>query len=362
MLDNQSTHPFIGVAMFFIVWFLYLHITSQWKTSEDLEVYETEYRNPTHFHEVCHTRQPVLFMMRTHVHPIFEKLVIPHMQKYYANTVCIRDVYDIEGAGIELPLQTALTLTERDHNAKYISESNQSFVEESCLGNVFLDDYVRPPFTIHSSYDVLFGSKGASTPLRYHTKSMKCLLVTHGSVYVKLTPWKSRKFLFPTKDYNWYEFRCDGVDLWKSASEYSQIHCLDLKMKEGMMLYIPPYWFYTIQYSSDNTTTVASMEYVTVINTIANGYDLAVYYANLQGYGKPSPTSVTALDSPVLQQSLNIESKNELPPMIHPSQTPPTIMSNPTPPMITPTLNATVLETPPQKNDAIVTNVGVYHT
>ena len=287
----EPTHPLVGIAMFFLVWFLYLHITSQWKTSEDLEVYESDYRNPTHFHEACHARQPVLFIMRPHVHPIFDRVRIPHMQKYYANTVCIRDINDPASAGIELPLQTALTLTERDANAKYISEHNQPFVDESSLANVFLDEYVRPPLTIHSSYDVMFGSKGASTPLRYHTKSMKCLLVTCGRIHVKLTPWKSRKFLYPVKDYNWYEFRCDGVDIWKSPPP--QIHCIDLDVIEGQMLYIPPYWFYTIQYSSDTTTTVASMEYVTGINAMANIYDLAVYYATVQGIGgKPPATAI----------------------------------------------------------------------
>ena len=353
MFNDHSTHPLVGFAMFLLVWFLYLHITAQWKTGEDLEVYETDYHNPTQYHEACAVRQPVVFMMRPHVHPIFDRVRITHMQKYYANTVCVRDTTDPAGAGMELPLQTAITLTERDPHAKYISEFNQPFIEESSLANLFLDEYIRPAFTIHKSYDVMFGSKGASTPLRYHTKSMKCLLVTSGQIHVKLTPWKSRKYLYPVKDYNWYEFRSD-VDLWRACPQ--QVHCLELNVSAGMMLYIPPYWFYTVKYSSDTSTTVASMEYVTGINAMSNLNDLVVYYANVQGFGNTPAQSTTQMDmdTPLLT------APDAPPPLVHPSQTSATVAANPTPPVITPTLTASVLDTPTQKNEEIVTNAGVY--
>jgi hypothetical protein len=320
---EENTHPLVGVAIFLLVWFFYLHITSQWKTSEDLEIYETEYINPTHLQEVCHVRQPVLFQLRPEAHLLLQRMQIPIMQKYYQNTVCIRDTSDIPSSGLEMPFQTALTLTEKDPHSKYFSEQNAQFIEESSLGNLFsaMNDYIRPPLCIHQTNDIMFGSKGAATPLRYHTKSMQYLIVTCGKIHVKMAPWKSRKYLYPTKDYNWYEFR-SNMDVWKSCSPHVQ--CLEFDVYPGMMLFIPPYWFYSIQYTSDTTTTVASLAYTTAINAFANSYDLLVYYAQLQGFG------------------------NNVKPIIHDEITQPPIILSQSP------------EQPPKKNEEIVTNVEVY--
>ena len=51
----------IGVFIFCLVLFFYLHIQFHLKTSDDLEIYEIEQASKTKMEEICDLRQPVLF-------------------------------------------------------------------------------------------------------------------------------------------------------------------------------------------------------------------------------------------------------------------------------------------------------------
>ena len=51
----------LGILIFCIVLFLYLHIFFHIKTSNDLEVYEIEQPSKDKLEEICDLRQPVLF-------------------------------------------------------------------------------------------------------------------------------------------------------------------------------------------------------------------------------------------------------------------------------------------------------------
>ena len=47
--------------IFIIIVFLYLHIIHQLKTSEDLEIYELDYKDNDYLQEVCNLKQPATF-------------------------------------------------------------------------------------------------------------------------------------------------------------------------------------------------------------------------------------------------------------------------------------------------------------
>ena len=47
--------------------------------------------------------------------------------------------------------------------------------------------------TFYKKYDILMGSKNATTSLRYHTNTRKFLFVLGDSVSIKLTPWKKNR-------------------------------------------------------------------------------------------------------------------------------------------------------------------------
>ena len=60
-LSVYSAKGDIGVILFCLVLFIYLHINFHWKTGEDLEMYEVDQPSKDKLEEICDIRQPVLF-------------------------------------------------------------------------------------------------------------------------------------------------------------------------------------------------------------------------------------------------------------------------------------------------------------
>ena len=62
------------ILIFLVILFLYIHITNQYKKSEDLEIYEMDYTTNVHLQEVCDIKQPVLFEYKSINPEFFENL------------------------------------------------------------------------------------------------------------------------------------------------------------------------------------------------------------------------------------------------------------------------------------------------
>ena len=155
-----------------------------------------------------------------------------------------------------------------------------------------IDEVLRPSFTIYSKHDVLFGSCNTATPLRYHTDYRQFLCITSGKIRVKMTSWKSSKYLHPFKDYEHYEFRSPVHAIQPSsnyASDYDKTNFIDFEVQKGMMLYIPPYWWYSIIYLDDPSTFICKTTYSTLMNCISNLPDLALYVLQQQNITKRVP-------------------------------------------------------------------------
>jgi hypothetical protein len=283
-------HPLLTLFVFLAVLFLYIHITAQWKTSEDLEIYEMDYLNNANLQEICAVKQPILFEL-PHCGELYERIQLSKMTKYETYDLGVKDTRDYYQTNAEtdsvepvsLPFHSATRLMETDTNARYISESNAAFLEETGLANTIgcLDTYLKPTGNLYTQKDLWLGSKGATTPMRYHTNTHLFVVATGGKIRVKMTPWKSRKLLYPIKDYDQYEFR-SPVNVWNPAEihkhEIDKLRCLDFEVNAGYVLSIPAYWWYSIQYSSDPATCVCAVSYNTIINSLAHINDWAMYY------------------------------------------------------------------------------------
>jgi hypothetical protein len=347
-------HPLLTIFVFLAVLFLYIHITAQWKTSEDLEIYEMDYLNNANLQEICAVKQPVLFEL-PHCVELYDRIQLSKMSKYDTYDLGVKDTRDYYRAtdessfptakgssepdftsveSVSLPFHSAVRLMETDTNARYISESNAAFLEETGLANTVggLDYYLKPTGNMYSQMDLWLGSKGATTPMRYHTNTNCFVVATGGKIRVKMTPWKSRKLLYPIKDYDQYEFR-SPVNVWTPAEihkhEIDKLRCLDFDVHAGYVLSIPPYWWYSIQYSTDPATCVCAVSYNTIINSLAHINDWAMYY---------------------LQQS-NITTKVSKPPKSESREDDDNIVPN----------TASATPPPPNEPKEIITNAGVYH-
>jgi hypothetical protein len=147
---------------------------------------------------------------------------------------------------------------------------------------------MKPDYTVHTKFDIVAGSKNAMLPLRYHTHYRQFVCVLSGKIHVKMTPWKSAKYLYPIKDYENYDFR-SPVHAWKPQSEYesefNKIKFIEFDVHAGYVLYIPSYWWYSIKFSNESDNLVSTLTYDSVMNCITNAPNYALFYmqhANIQ--------------------------------------------------------------------------------
>ena len=279
---------YVHILVFIIVLFLYIHITNQFKRSEDLEIYEMDYTDNAHLQEVCNIKQPILFEYKSHNPEFFEDLDVEKLLEVGSHDVKVKNIEDYwkEDDSVDyvvLPFQSARTLMISDPQSKYFTENNDMFVEESGFAGKFSsnDSFIKPSLTMQTKYDVCIGSNNVITPLRYHTFYRHFLCVTSGKISVKMTPWKSHKYLYPNMDYDNYEF-ASPVNVWKPQKKYlhemDKMKFLEFDVLAGSVVYIPPYWWYSIKYSEEPDNVVCIFTYNSVMNCVANVKHWGLYY------------------------------------------------------------------------------------
>jgi hypothetical protein len=266
---------FLNIFVFCIILFLYLHVYFHLKTSNDLEIYEIEQPSKEKLEEICDLRQPVVFDYYN------EKLLELCNRKSILDTYgafdikirnVSRDVSDDEELYMLLPFNNALTVLNEDTETKYLIENNNEFLEETGLIKVFKynDAFIRPYLVANCNYDYMSASANTKTPFRYDVCYRNYILVTEGSITIKMAPPKSSKYLYQVADYENFEFR-SLVNPWNVQTQYKadfdKIKCLDVNVSMGKIIYIPAFWWYTIQFNEN--TSVCCFKYKTYMNTVA---------------------------------------------------------------------------------------------
>ena len=269
---------FVSCCIFMIILFMYVHVNDQWKKSEDLEIYEMDYVSNEHLQTICNVKQPVLFEL--HVPEFIERLSKAFVKSENID-IKVWDSSDYSSATsvgyIILPFSSAKGLFKTDPKSHFFTERNQDFLEETdFLSDIIeLDPLLKPRFTAHSNYEYITGSDGTATPLRYHTGDRKFVFVTSGKISVKMTPWRSKKYLNPIRDYENYEF-FSRHNPWSTEPD-PMLRFLDFEVLAGYVLYVPPYWWYSYKFTSVDTSAIG-IEYKTCMNLCANSADIGRYY------------------------------------------------------------------------------------
>jgi hypothetical protein len=259
------------------------------KRSNDLEVYEIEQPSKQRLEEVCDIRQPTTFEYYNE-HLLTSLSYHGITTNYRAFDIQVRDV-SVSGASaieksqkgsdnpnntviyIPVTLKIAHEVFQKDTEAKYISENNTDFIDETGLVKVFQlnDEFLRPYMVSTCMYDIMMASQATTTPLRYEVNYRNYFLVTQGRVKIMLIPPKDSKYLYPISDYDVFEFR-SPVNPWKVQLEYQddfdKIKTLEVELFQGMIIYIPAYWWYSVQFVVPETS-VCSFKYRTHMNSIA---------------------------------------------------------------------------------------------
>jgi hypothetical protein len=262
------------------------------KRSNDLEVYEIEQPSKQRLEEVCDIRQPTTFEFYNE--QLLTQLSYQSIHtNYRAFDIHIRDVSKtpssqtredktkIQQKGTEhdqvlyipVTFKIAHEVLKTDTDTKYFSEHNADFIDETGLIKIFQlnDEFLRPYMVSTCMYDILMASTGTTTPLRYEVNYRNYFLVTQGRVKILLIPPKDTRYLYPINDYDILEFRTP-VNPWKVQPEYQddfdKIKTLEVELFQGMAMFIPAYWWYSIQFIV-HETSVCSFKYRTHMNTIS---------------------------------------------------------------------------------------------
>jgi len=259
----------IGTFIFCIVLFLYLHIQFHLKTSDDLEIYEIDQASKDKLEEICDLRQPVMFDLEN------PKLIETTNKEYILKNYPVFEVKirsPVDTDHVPLSLELANVLFKEDTTASYFSENNEDFLLETGINKhmQYNDEFLRPPMVSNCYYDILMGTQSATTPFRYELNYRTFLVVTQGSIQIKLSPPKSGRYLYPINDYDTFEFRSQ-INPWsveaKYRADFDKIKCLELTLSPGKCLFIPAYWWYSIRFGAD--TSVSMLSYRTYMNNVA---------------------------------------------------------------------------------------------
>jgi hypothetical protein len=266
---------FFAILIFCIVLFLYLHIYFQLKTSNDLEVYEIEQPSKEKLEEICDLRQPVIFDYQND--SLLETCKLSQIVEHYgAFDVKLRNVKEADDntdLHIPITLKAAISIVSGDKDAKYVSEKNGDFLEETGIikNYKYNDAFLRPPMVSNCFYDFLTASQNTETLLQYSVNYRNFYLVTHGVIKIKLIPPKSARYLYPIEDYENFEFR-SPLNPWniqrQYKADYDKIKTLEIELTPGKIIYIPAYWWYSIKFM-EPLSSVCVFKYRTYMNTVA---------------------------------------------------------------------------------------------
>ena len=276
MFDNFEEIMFF-IFIFIIVLFFYLHIQFQFKTSNDLEIYEIENEvSKEKLEEIFDLRQPVALNVTEELSqliPLFEKNNIS--KEFPSYEIKIRNKKNIgtsEDMFIPIQHNIADKLFLKDSTQNFYSENNSDFLLETGLAkHIKINDFIlKPHLSCNSKYDFLFGSENVELPLKYDVNYRNFIMPTEGQISIKLIPPENEKNLNFEIDYEFLEHRSE-VNVWNPQEKYKfamqKIKCLDVVLPVGKILYIPPYWSYSIKLQKNSS--LLTMKYQTYMNICA---------------------------------------------------------------------------------------------
>ena len=90
-------------------------------------------------------------------------------------------------------------------------------------------------------------------------------------------------YLYPHIDYENFEFH-SPINPWniqlKYKADFDKIKCLEITLKEGNIIYIPAYWWYSIKFNKKSS--ISCFFYRTYMNNIAISPHIAMYALQIQ--------------------------------------------------------------------------------
>ena len=155
-----------------------------------------------------------------------------------------------------------------ENDNKYYSENNSKFIDKSNLTQEleYNDIILKPPMNSETRYDVLLGGISTSTKFKYDLNFRHFLYVSDGNINVTLSPPNNSKNMELYKDYYNFEYISSiNPYLKEDEMKMKSISKVSITLKKGQLLFIPAYWWYSIQF---NNSVVLAFKYKTYMNQL----------------------------------------------------------------------------------------------
>ena len=252
---------FQSIVIFLIILMIYLHIFYHLKKSNELEIYEITFTTKENLDNICKLRQPVVFN--------YDLNLVECERKYLIDTFPDKEINlknIISNDSVPLKLSESIQLIDNDTKGSYYSEKNKQFLDETIIDKIKKREKdIIPIFTCCSMYDILFGANNSYTPLQYDINYKNYLYISEGTVKIRFTPPVNEKYLDIFIDYETMDIT-SRINVWKKTN-IENVKFIDIVVEKGNMIYIPPYWLYSIQFIE--TSTIISFKYRTYMNLLA---------------------------------------------------------------------------------------------
>ena len=269
-----------AILIFIAVLILYSQIIFQLKKGDDVEIYETDFTTNKDLNDNANLKQPFVFQFAEYDNNLKSIPLSRMIAEQGSFDIYVKEIADYHAdnppTSIVLSLNAANSLMKTDTESKYFSNNNHYFIDESGLQKYYqqLDKYLAPMFSVFSRYDLLFGSSGTTTPLSYHTNERRFIYITGGKFTVKMTPWRSTKYMAINKNYRDYEFS-SPLNVWKPQPAYEQeiskMKFCEFNVEAGQIVYVPPFWHYSLKMVGDYDDHVCHVfDYSSPMNILSN--------------------------------------------------------------------------------------------
>jgi len=268
-----------SILIFIVVLILYSQVIFQLKKGDDVEIYETDYTTNKDINANANLKQPFVFQFGEYDSNLKSMPLTKMVAEQGSFDVYVKEVADYHAdrppTSVVLSLSAANSLMKTDTEGKYFSSGNQYFIEETGIQRYYqqLDKYLEPALSVFSRYDLLLGSAGVTTPLSYHTFERRYIYITGGKYVVKMTPWRSTKYMALNKNYRDYEFS-SPLNVWKPQQAYDAGFCkmkhLEFNIEAGQVLYIPPFWHYSLKMVGEDDHVAHIFDYSSPMNILSN--------------------------------------------------------------------------------------------
>ena len=263
----------------------YLQLAEQHKKNNDLEVYQLDYIERKDMYDYCRLKLPIVINY-DNVNPEFVSRINKNDVLNAIKFFQIKNENDFykeipDNSYVEMDTKNVNILFKTSSDEPYYTEKNNNIIQSCYLRKVFDSNnfLLKPDMNIVTEYDILFGSEHTHTPFRYHTQQRKFICCHEGSVSIKMASWESNDLLNTTHDYESYDFR-SPIRIWNPQPEWAanakQIETLDIVLEKGCMLYIPSFWWYSIEFKHDSL--ISSSQYSSFMNCVYNIPSWVLHY------------------------------------------------------------------------------------